>query len=420
MFSVKYLIVGGSHAGFSAVEAIRKWDDKGSIAVLSEENNFPYSPTVLPYVMSGLIPHDKIFLKNEASFDRLKTRFMKGAKVTGIDRDARAIHLDSGEKIGYEKLLLSTGAAPVLPEIKGLENSVHHVLRTLDHAKVLKKLAKPGLSAVVLGGGLIGMHAAENLAQADVNVTVVEAMPHVLSANFDPTAAGIIQDAFHNENVRILTGCKVVEIKKSDGRTMVCIDNGEQIPTDFILVSTGVEPRTQFFKGSGIELDQGILVDETMKTNDPAIWAAGDVAQAKDFFFNKNQMNSTLPDAVAQGRTAGMDMAEDPALKTYPGGIGMNVFKFFGQRAFSVGLGRVPEPKGNYTVVKELAEENGQYRKFVFKDGKLTGALGINQNYDPGVMFRLIQERFDLGDLMAQFIDRPMETSRNIMTKLWR
>jgi phenylglyoxylate dehydrogenase epsilon subunit len=173
----------------------------------------------------------------------------------------------------------------------------------------------------------------------------------------------------------------------------------------------------EYLKGSGVEADQGILVDEKMRTNVSGIWAAGDVAQARGFFEPSKILNATLPNAVEQGRIAGMDMVDDPALKEYPGAVSLNTYKFFGHRAFSVGM--VREGDG-CEVEKALVPESFKYQKLVFKGDHLVGASGINSDLDPGIMVQLIRRKAYLGDGKAAFCASPVEISRVMMTSTWR
>src|SRR5512141_687404 len=155
-----YLIVGASHAALAALQAIRLHDTEQEVTLVTRDDSLPYSPTVLPYVVSGRSDPGRVFLRDEGYF---------------------------------AKLLLATGAAPMLPPVPGLAGLKFHVLRTLADALALREALPRVKRAVVLGGGLIGMHAAENLAKGGVDVSVVELQPHVLSGYFDAEAAGIIE-----------------------------------------------------------------------------------------------------------------------------------------------------------------------------------------------------------------------------------
>ena len=158
-----------------------------------------------------------------------------------------------------------------------------------------------------------------------------------------------------------------------------------------------------------------------MRTSAEKVWAAGDVAQAPGFFGSEKRLNGTLPDASEQGRIAGMDMVGDSALKPYKGGIGMNTYKFFGHRAFSIGLLKTGDGSSNGLEVDQVASPASQrYQKLLFQNGRLVGAQSINTDLDPGVMSEVIRRKIDLKDMKAQFVDHPQETGRILMTKLWR
>ncbi len=417
MLHTKYLIIGSSHAGLSALDAVRLQDKKGSLTLVTQELCLPYSPTILPYVLSGQAQPEKVFLRDQQSLDGLSVVFKPGARVVAVDGRCRQVTLQSGEKIEYEKLLLATGAAPKLPPLQGLEAAPHHVLRTLEDALDLRsKLRKEG-TAVVLGAGLIGLHAAENLAKGGMKVLVLEALSQVLPGYFDEEASQMIYRAFADNGVKILLKEKVSSVKAAHGETSLSLASGSSLSAGLLVVATGVRPRVEVLKGSGVEVDQGILVDERMRTNMNGIWAAGDVAQARGFFESSKILNATLPNAVEQGRIAGMDMVDDPALKVFQGAVSLNTYKFFGHRAFSVGIVREEE---GCEVERAVVADSFKYQKLIFKEDQLVGASGINCELDPGVMVQLIRRKAYLGDVKARFCASPVEISRVMMTAVWR
>jgi len=417
MDHTKYLIIGSSHAGLSALDAIRLQDKEGSLTLVTQESCLPYSPTILPYVLSGQAQPEKVFLRDQQSLDGLSVVFKPGAKVVAVDGRSRQVTLRSGEKMEYEKLLLATGAAPKRPPVQGLEAVPHHVLRTLEDALTLRsKIRKEG-TAVVLGAGLIGLHAAENLAKGGMRVVVVEALSQVLPGYFDAEASQMIYRAFSDNGIKILLNAKVSRVKGAEGETTLSLASGGTLSAGLLVVATGVQPRVEVLQGSGVEVDQGILVDERMRTNVSGIWAAGDVAQARGFFESSKILNATLPNAVEEGRIAGMDMVDDPALKGYQGAVALNTYKFFGHRAFSVGMIRA---EAGCEVEKVVVPESFKYQKLVFKKDQLVGASGINSDLDPGIMVQLIRRKAYLGDVKARFCASPVDISRVMMTNMWR
>jgi len=420
MTDSRYLIVGASHAALAAVAAIRMHDSEGSLTLMTREDELPYSPTVLPYVVSGRSAPENVFLRDEGYFSRQRVHFLAGKTLARVDAAGKRAQLASGEVIGFDKLLLATGAAPALPPIPGLDSVRFHVLRTLSDAGGLRQALPAAKSAVVLGGGLIGMHAAENLAKAGLAVTVVEQAPQVLPGYFDRAAADIIARAFGEHGVRLLLGSGVTKVApRGSGKSgaRLTLADGQEQDADLLLVATGVAPVLDYLAGSGAATGQGILVDDRMRTSLAGVWAAGDVAQARGFFAADGEriLNGILPDAVEQGRTAGMDMAGDPAGKDYPGGVPLNTYAFFGQQAVSVGSRSAGE-----VVAEETDPAAGRYLKIVMKDNRLAGIFGINRALDPGVMWQLILRRVDLSQLRDQFIADPQRTARLLMSRTWR
>lgn len=417
MQQTHYLIVGASHAALAAVHAIRMHDVDGSVTVVSKDDALPYSPTVLPYVVSGRSDPQRVFLRDDAYFSLHKVNYLKGAAATAIAAAEQRVSLSSGDEIAYEKLLLATGAAPLLPPIPGLHTVDFHVLRSLDDALRLRDALTETRHAIVLGAGLVGMHAAENLAKGGAQVTVVEMQPTVLAGYFDREAAAIIEDTFAAKGVRLMMGSKVVKLAPRDqGKgAQVTLADGTELQADLLLVSTGVAPVMDYLDGSGAQVGRGIMVDDTMRTSVKNIWAAGDVAQARGFYDGAKIINGILPDAVEQGKIAGMAMAGDPALKSYPGGVPLNTYTFFGQRAVSVGS----QSEGE-VAVRELDAARQRYLKIMLKDGRLTGIFGINVAFDPGVMWELILRRVDLASVREQFLADPQRTARVLMSRTWR
>lgn len=416
----KYLIIGGSHAGLASVEAIRLRDADGSIVLISREKCLPYSPTILPYVVSGEADPERIFLRNEKYFEANSIAFMKGCEVKTLDAAARKVILDSGEEVAYEKALIASGASPEIPPIPSLDRTPSYVLRTIEDALKIRAASASSASAVILGGGLIGMHAAENLSKAGLEVTVVEMQSQILPAYFDEQAASMIQKVFADNGVRILTGHAVTHVTPSNSACAVSLENGLDLSGHLLLVATGVKPNTGFIRDSEIELDEGILVDDHMRTSASNVWAAGDVAQAKSFRGSEMILNGILPDAVEQGWIAGMDMVEDPALQPYRGGVPMNTYTFFGNHAFSVGLVLPPKDAEEFQADLMVSSIFPRYQKLVYQNDCLVGVSAINADVDPGVLSEMILGQVSLENVRARFAREPRDMGRLIMSRLWR
>jgi len=420
MAHTHYLIVGASHAALSALHAIRLHDTEQEVTLVTRDDSLPYSPTVLPYVVSGRSDPERVFLRDQGYFAEHKVNYLRGAKVQKVNAGGSAVELADGSQIGFDKLLLATGAAPMLPAIPGLAGMKFHVLRSLTDALALRAALPRVKRAIVLGGGLIGMHAAENLAKAGVDVSVVEMQPHVLAGYFDAEASMMIESVFAAQGVRLLLGARVASFAAQGAGCRATLADGSQLDADLLLVATGVAPVTDFLAGSGIATERGVLVDAHMRTNVPNIWAAGDVAQARGFFSSERIINGILPDAVDQGRIAGMAMAEDPGAKDYAGGVPLNTYSFFGQHAVSVGVHEGALGETGVEVKKQVEAEQNHYLKIVLKNSRLAGIFGVNAAFDPGIMWELILRGIDLGEDKLAFLRSPQDTARALMSKNWR
>ena len=419
----RYLIIGSSHAGLSAAEEIRMNDREGSLTMVTREDILPYSPTILPYIISGKVSPDQIRLRDNAYFKKNRIRFVKGKAVTRVDPKKSAVTLSDGRRVGYEKLLIATGAEPTIPQVENLPNVPFLELRTMADALRHRDMLRKGKTAGVMGTGLVGMHAAENFVSRGMQVHVVRARPkknpRVLPNYFDDECSGMIQDVFEAHGVKFYLENHAVRVDSGQNKIELSLHDGKKLRVDILLVCTGVAPRIEFLTDSEVDADQGILVDRKMKTSVDNVWAAGDVAQADDFFGGSRILNAILPDAVAQGKIAGANMSGGHLDSDYEGGISMNTFNFFGHRAFSIGLHSAENGK-HYTVDREVLPSAHVYQKTIFQGDVLVGASGINIDLDPGIIMNLIKRKVALKDEKAEFVSNRVNMSRRLMWKLWR
>ncbi len=242
----KYLIVGCSHAGLAAMEAIRMADETGPITILSREDAPVYSPTILPQCD----PRGEAARRHPPAGDR-RVRAPRGRTRDGgvrdrVDAARRRVLCDSGRVIRYEKLLIATGADATVPAFPGVESVPYLVVRTLEDALRLRERLHTAKSAIVIGAGLIAMHTAENLARAGLKVAVVVRRQVSLFAYFDGAAAGMIERIFAANGIRLATGSAVAEIAPADGGCTVTLESGTRIAGDLLLLAAGVRPRTGF------------------------------------------------------------------------------------------------------------------------------------------------------------------------------
>jgi phenylglyoxylate dehydrogenase epsilon subunit len=404
------LIIGCGTAALSALKQIRKVNSEDDVKLVTMESHLPYSPTSLPYVISGKIKESEIPMVMDDFFDQMKATWVRGKRVEHLDKDKREVVYDSGEREPYDSLLIATGSEPVLPPIPGLNNTQVLQLRTLDDARKLMGAMKGIQTAIVLGAGLIGMHVAECLAEHGVKVKVAEMLPHVLPAYFDPDASHMIQGVLENHGITFFTGRRATGVVWKKNEVEVVLEGGEVLKANLLLVATGVKPRTSFLNGSGVETNGGIVVDNRMRTNVPNICAAGDVAAAKSFLTGEHGVNAILPNAAEQGKIAGGTMTGQEA--EYEGWLPMNTFNFFGHLAISVGKAM---PSEGDEVFVEKDGSGTAYRKIICKEDRLLGATFLDTDVNTGVFQYLIRRRVEIGKHKEILVKTPREASLWLM-----
>jgi phenylglyoxylate dehydrogenase epsilon subunit len=302
----------------------------------------------------------------------------------------------------------------------------------MEDARKLQAAAENARSVVIMGAGLVGMHAAESFSKKGMKVAVVELLPQVLPGYFDGEASKLIQRVFAENDVTFHLNNPVEKAEAVDGKAKVILKDGQELTGDILLVATGVKTRMGFLANSGIQSEEGVLVDNYMRTSVENVWAAGDVAQADGFFGGKKIVNAILPDASEQGKIAGGCMAEGELVAltfeevgdkdislAYAGGVPMNTFNFYGNRAFAVGLSS-PDDEEDFEVDTMLLPSGLVYQKMVFEDDFLVGLIGINVSLEPGIIMNTIRRKVDIQERKAEFALNPLGMSRRIMWSSWR
>jgi phenylglyoxylate dehydrogenase epsilon subunit len=417
MAEKQYVIVGDGPAGMNAAEVLRTKDPESKILVVGQESSWPYSPTVLPYFISGKVRERDLYLARGDFFIKRKIDLIRGNGVVSVLPEEEKVFLKDGSSHRYDALILAQGGSPNLPDIPGLKKSHPLVLRTFSDAKNLKTKARRVTKAIIMGAGLIGMQAAQALSEMGLSVSVVEMMGQVLPGYFDRKAAAIIQRVYELHRVRFHLSTRIEGVEFRNGQYLLQIRGGGALQAPLLLVATGVSPNIEILRGSGIELDKGVLIDSAMRTNIPNIFAAGDVTQAKGFWGEGKVNQPILIHAVDQGRMAAAGVLGE---KVSPSGnISMNLFHFFGHLGLSIGLVS-PDDRDRFEVYETHHPSKKKYLRFVFEGDRLAGVMAINAVLDAGILLQMIRRRISLNGEKREFLKRPLEMGRKWMCLNWR
>ena len=390
--ATKYVLIGNSAASLAAVDGIRKFDKQGEITIINRETGPAYSRVALPYYVAGEMTLDDLLIRQKPDYQKIGVSLVEKENVKAINPSAKQVELESGKKVSYDKLLIGTGSETIVPPIQGLAQVPHHYLWTLDDAIGMKKATEKAKTAVVIGGGFIGMLAAEALRKLKIKLTIVEMAPILLPQLLDEGAGKLFLKAVRDEGVTVRTGSLVSAVAQKNDGIEVTLKNGDTFTVDMAVVATGVRPHVGFLQNGAVTLNKGVLVNEYLQTNHPDIYAAGDVAETKDFLSDDRSIYAIWPTAIDQGRAAGTNMAGKK--QAYPGSLGMNVVELFNVTLAQ--LGRFREGPGDDVKMLSKGDE-GTYRKIVVdKNGTLVGAVYVgNENgvAEMGVIHSAIKRR---------------------------
>ncbi|MFC1742795.1 FAD-dependent oxidoreductase [Candidatus Riflebacteria bacterium] len=355
------VIVGNGIAGFKAAEAARQQSDTSRISLLSREANAPYYRLNLTRFLAGELPAEELGLKPDKWYEEKRIVLIDG-EVKEIRRDSRTLHLEDGRDISYDRLILTCGAQAFRPPIPGQQLGNVFCLRTLRDAQELIKSCQSAKYAVVIGGGLLGLEGAAALQKQGLKTTVLEGFDYLLPRQFVAPASQLLEAALKKKGLTIRCGVKIVEITGRGHCEGVKISDQETIPADLVLLSTGIRPETHLARKCGLEVNKGLLVSDKMATNDPAIFAAGDMIEFQD------RLYGIWPAAYAQGMVAGINaVGGEVVYNPLPQSTRLKVT---GLDLFS--LGQFNPPDGSFAVFQKRDGDNFYW--LVSRDGYLTGA----------------------------------------------
>ena len=402
---MNYVILGNGPTGVIAAETIRKADPKGTITLVGDEPEPPYSRMAIPYLLIGDIKESGTYLRKDKDHFATQRITMLAARATRVDPVAKSVDLNNGRKLSYDKLLIATGSHPVSPPIPGIDLPGIHPCWTLEDARKIAQRAKTGSRVLQMGAGFIGCIIMEALAARGVKLTVVEMGDRMVPRMMTEGAGQLIKQWCEMKGVAVHTGGRVESIEKSaaePGALVAKLSNSKSITADLIISATGVKPNIGFLKDSGIKTGAGILVDNTMRTSVPDIYAAGDVAETMDFSTGKLAVNAIQPNAADQGRIAGLNMAGKHTASQ--GSLAINVLATLGLISSSFGMWWGAE--GGETA--ELADpQNYRYLSLQFKGDVLVGATSLGLTQHVGVLRGLIQTRTPLGHWKNVLLNDP-------------
>lgn len=380
----RVVIVGCGQAGVEAAASLRSSGFDGEITMLGNEPCLPYHrPPLSKEYLAGESEVDTNTLRGESFYAKKDVELRCGVHATDIDRDARRIQLDSGSSIGYDHLVLATGARPRELPVPGAELAGVLPLRSLDDATALRAQLSEARRVVVVGAGFIGLECAAIAAKLGIHTTVVEFADRAMGRVVSERSSEFVVQRHREHGTDVLFGRQVVALHGADGRVAeVELDGGQRLPAQLVIVGVGVLPNTELAERAGLAVHNGIVVDERLRTEDERVYAIGDCANYPSRYAPGRVRLESVQNAVDQGRRVGASIAGTPEPYT--------AVPWFWTNQLSVRLQIAGLANGQESTVVRPGKDDESFSVFRFDGDRLAAVESINSPRDHMAARRLL------------------------------
>uniref|UniRef100_A0A7C3RWA6 NAD(P)/FAD-dependent oxidoreductase n=1 Tax=Dictyoglomus thermophilum TaxID=14 RepID=A0A7C3RWA6_DICTH len=370
---MKYFIIGNGVSGITSAELIREKDKESEVIIISEEKYPYYARPQLIEFLAGNIKKEEIFFYTDDWYKSKKINVILGERVLRIDISKKEVETNKG-KYNYDKLLIASGARPQIPPLENINVEGVFTLRTLDDALNILSYIKGKETAILLGCGLLGLETGRALYQRGLKIIGLEFFPRLLPRQLDDEGSKVLQSIIQSKfGFSFYLGVKAKKVLENNGKFVgIELEDGKIINGDLLIISAGIIPNVEFAKNSGIGVNKGIVVNDYMETSAEGIFAVGDCVE------HQGRIYGIIPACLEQARVAVENMMGRKV--EYKGTIPLNSLKVTGIDLTSIGE---INPEGEVYEIKVNKNKEGFYRKLIFKDDKLVGAilLGDKRKY---------------------------------------
>ena len=393
-----FVIVGGGHAAGQAAASLRQEAYEGELVIVADEPHIPYQrPPLSKQYLAGEQGLDRVYLRAEKFYADKNVTVRRAARAAGIDRSAKIVLLEDGERLAYDKLLLATGARPRVLDVPGAERSGIHYLRTIGDSDAIKADMTPGRRLVVVGGGYIGLEVASVAVTAGLSVTVLEMEERILQRVTTPAMSEFYRKLHDDAGVVIRSDARAEAFVGTDAVTGVRCADGSEIPADIVVVGVGIVPNVELAADAGLPCGDGIVVDERCTTADPDILAAGDCTNHPNPLLERRLRLESVPNAMEQARVAAANMVgKEKAYASVP---------WFWSDQYDLKLQMVGFSEDGDTSVTRGDPEARRFAVFHLKDGVLVAADAVNSPREFMACRQLVGRAVDAAQLADPLVE---------------
>lgn len=384
------VIVGAGISGISAAEAARKTAPQAKISVISREADLPYYRINLTRYLAGELTTEQLLIHPAQWYEDNAIELHLGVEVTAIDVQNKTLGLSSRDTISYDKLILSMGAHSFVPPVGGATKAHVKTLRTQKDAAEILEAARSDKSCVVIGGGVLGLETGAALARRGVSVTIIEGFDWLLPRQLNRAAGERLAGYVEALGVRLICGGRVRELAGERAVSGVVLESGEVVPADMVIFAAGVRCNSALARQAELEVNNGILVDNSMRTSNADIFAVGDVAEHQGVIYG------TWMPAQHQGKVAGINAAGGQ--DRFTGIPRSSILKVLDVDLFSVG--EVHPDDGSFQLFED--HDDDRYAFFVFRNARLVGAILMGDTGLSARLKELIESQASCAEILAE------------------
>ncbi|HOJ50001.1 MAG TPA: FAD-dependent oxidoreductase [Spirochaetota bacterium] len=389
---MSYVIIGNGPAAIAACEGIRKYDKDREIIIISKEDQYAYGRPLITYQIAGIVKKEDMYLRRPEFYKENNIKVLLGKEAISIDSKSKTVKISDGSSIGYHKLLIASGGTPFVPPTYKEYLTKENVMTFIKWADMekLESIIDTIENVLIIGGGLIGIKAAEALVMRGKNVYIAELSKRVLPTVIDDYGSYYFHKELEKNNVGLFLEDTVDSFKIKKNRVeKAVLKSGNTINIDAVIIAIGVKPEISFIDKE-IKTNVGIIVDDMMKTSVSDIYAAGDVTECYDIVYGSKRLGPIWVSASEQGRIAGYNMAG--ANITYRGRLLMNSISFMKTNLTSYGIINPELEYTNVEVFEYKRDDLDIYRRINVVNNRVVGAVFINSIYRKGIITRFMIE----------------------------
>jgi len=386
----KIVIIGAGIAGLAAAEAIRKSAPQDEILLISKEPDLPYYRLNLTRYLAGEVTAEQLVLHPETWYQEQQITLQRQTELRTINLAQKQLTLSDGNQATYDKLILTVGSHPFVPPLPGVNREQVMALCTKTDADAILAAAQAGAKCVCIGGGLLGLETAGALARRGVDVTLLEGHGWLLPRQLNQHAGDLLERYVIAQGITLRKHAQTQELVGDERVRGVLLKDGATLPADLVVITTGVRSNSYLARLAGLEVNQGVVVNNHLQTSHPDVFAAGDVAEHRGVTYG------IWGPSQFQGTMAGMNVAGEAA--EFVGLPRSNMLKVLGYDLFSIG--KILPEDASYEVID--AERDGRYFYFVFRDQYLIGAILLGDTRLSAGVKNMVEKHHDCSPVLQK------------------